>query len=293
MLATAVAPAVGLWMYRRGWEWLCVGTALLNLVMAAIAWRLPPDSTVAARLSRDRLLGGSLVEWRVVAVTMALFLCSFGYGGIMSFVAVMSDQHGIQPRSIFFTAFALTVLVTRVFSGRLADRVGHRRFLMPCLALVTVGLAATALAQTRLQLVLAAVVFGIGFGNLYPAFVAYVLKFVDPARRGAAFGGILAAFDTGIGTGSIAVGWMAQHAGLRAAFGVGALLSASRSRTFSGPRSASSWDGLSPLRPSSRGWSASARSCARGRWSGPRLRSRPGARPGRRSPSCRGPPPSR
>jgi len=53
-----------------------------------------------------------------------------------------------------------------------------------------------------------------------------VLKFVDPARRGAAFGGILAAFDTGIGTGSIAVGWMAQHVGLRAAFGVGAVLSA-------------------------------------------------------------------
>jgi len=226
MLATAVAPAAGLWMYRHGWAWLCAGIALLNLVMAAIAWHLPPDTNVAARRSRDRLLGGSLVEWRVVAVTMALFLCSFGYGGIMSFVAVMSDQHGIQPRSIFFTAFALTVLVTRVFSGRLADRVGHRRFLLPCLALVTVGLTATSLAQTRLQLVLAAAVFGLGFGNQYPAFVAHVLKFVDPARRGAAFGGILAAFDTGIGTGSIAVGWMAQHVGLRAAFGVGALLSA-------------------------------------------------------------------
>jgi MFS family permease len=226
MLATAVAPAAGLWMYRHGWAWLCAGIALLNLVMAAIAWRLPPDSTVAARRSRDRLLGSSLVEWRVVAVTMALFLCSFGYGGIMSFVAVMSDQHGIKPRSIFFTAFALTVVVTRVFSGRLADRIGHRRFFLPCLALVTVGLTATALAQTRLQLVLAAAVFGLGFGNQYPAFVGHVLKFVDPSRRGAAFGGILAAFDTGIGTGSIAVGWMADHVGLRLAFGVGALLSA-------------------------------------------------------------------
>jgi MFS family permease len=226
MLATAVAPAVGLWVYRQGWVWLCAGTAALNLVMASIAWRLPADSTVAARLSRDRLLGGSLVEWRVVAVTFSLFLCSFGYGGIMSFVAVMCDQHGITPPSIFFTAFALTVFVTRIFSGRLADRVGHRRFLLPCLALVTVGLTATALAETRLQLVAAAAVFGLGFGNQYPAFVGHVLKYVDPARRGAAFGGILAAFDTGIGTGSIAVGWMAERVGFRAAFGVGALLSA-------------------------------------------------------------------
>lgn len=225
MLATAVAPWAGLQMYRLGWGWLCTGTALLNLVMAAIAWRLPADSTVAARLSRDRFFGGRLVEWRIVGVALALFLCSFGYGGITSFVAVFSDRHGITPRSIFFTAFALTVLVTRFFSGRLADRIGHRRFLLPCLALTTVGLTLTAFSRTRLELVVAAAVFGLGFGNQYPAFVGYVLKFVDPARRGAAFGGILAAFDTGIGTGSIAIGALAGGLGFRAAFGVAAALS--------------------------------------------------------------------
>ena len=127
MLATATAPAIGLWMYRHGWAWLCAGTAVLNLVMAAIAWRLPPDSSVAARMSSTRFFGKHIVEWRIVGVTMALFLCSFGYGGITSFVAVLADRNGITPRSIFFTAFALSVLVTRVFSGRLADRYGHRR----------------------------------------------------------------------------------------------------------------------------------------------------------------------
>ncbi len=225
MLATALAPWIGLQVYRHGWAWLCAGTACLNLVMAAIAWRLPSDSSVAARLGRERFFGGRLVEWRVVGVAMALFLCSFGYGGITSFVAVFSDRHGIRPRSIFFTAFALTVLVTRLFSGRLADRLGHRRVLLPCLALTTIGLAFTALAHTRLQLVLAAAVFGLGFGNQYPAFVSHVLRFVDPARRGAAFGGILAAFDTGIGTGSITVGAIAQQLGLRTAFWVAAILS--------------------------------------------------------------------
>jgi len=226
MLATAVSPGVGLWMYGHGWAWLCLGTAFLNVVMAAIAWRLPPDTTVAARLSRDRLIGGGLVEWRVVAVAIALFLCSFGYGGIMSFVAVRSDELGIAPRSLFFMSFATTVFVTRIFSGRLADQVGHRRFLLPCLGLVTVGLALTAAAQTRTELVVAASVFGLGFGNQYPAFVGHVMKFVDPARRGAAFGGILAAFDTGVGTGSIGVGALAERFGFAPAFGIAAGLSA-------------------------------------------------------------------
>jgi len=226
MLATAISPGIGLWIYQRGWVWLCLGTTLLNLVMAAIAWRLPPDTVLAARMSHDRLSAGGLVEWRVVAVTIALFLCSFGYGGIMSFVAVRSDELGIAPRSIFFIAFALTVVVTRLYSGRLADRVGHRRFLLPCLALVTLGLTLTALARTRMQLVGAACVFGLGFGSQYPAFVGHVMKFVDRNRRGAAFGGILAAFDTGIGTGSIGVGAMAERLGFGPAFGVAAALSA-------------------------------------------------------------------
>ncbi len=226
MLATAVAPWLGLQVYKRGWAWLCAGTALLNLVMAAIAWRLPPDTRVAARLSRDRFVGPHLVEWRVVGVALALFLCSFGYGGITSFVAVVADRNGIRPRSLFFTAFALTVLSTRIFSGRLADRVGHRRFLLPCLALTTLGLALTARARTGLELAVAAAVFGLGFGNQYPAFVGHVLQFVDPARRGSAFGGIIAAFDTGIGTGSIAVGWLAERLGFPGAFAVAAALSA-------------------------------------------------------------------
>ncbi len=226
MLATAISPGVGLWMYGHGWAWLCLGTAFLNVVMAAIAWRLPPDTAVAARLSQDRLIGSGLVEWRVVAVAIALFLCSFGYGGIMSFVAVRCDELGIAPRSIFFMSFATTVFVTRIFSGRLADRVGHRRFLLPCLALVTVGLALTAAAHTRAQLVVGASVFGLGFGNQYPAFVGHVMRFVDPKRRGAAFGGILAAFDTGVGTGSIGVGALAERFGFGGAFGIAAGLSA-------------------------------------------------------------------
>ena len=47
---------------------------------------------------------------------------------------------------------------------------------------------------------------------------------VPDSRRGAAFGSILAAFDTGIGTGSIAAGWIAQRASFRTAYGFAAVL---------------------------------------------------------------------
>jgi predicted MFS family arabinose efflux permease len=49
---------------------------------------------------------------------------------------------------------------------------------------------------------------------------------VDSARRGAAFGGILAAFDTGIGTGSIATGWIIHRFGYSRAYVAAAVLAA-------------------------------------------------------------------
>jgi dipeptide/tripeptide permease len=49
---------------------------------------------------------------------------------------------------------------------------------------------------------------------------------VSPARRGAAFGAILFAFDTGVGSGSISAGWLIEHHGFRAAFGTAAVLAA-------------------------------------------------------------------
>jgi MFS family permease len=69
-------------------------------------------------------------------------------------------------------------------------------------------------------------VFGAGYGTAYPVFAAYLLQRVSAARRGAAFGALIAAFDTGIGSGSLMTGWVIGVAGYRAGFGAAAALSA-------------------------------------------------------------------
>ncbi len=57
-------------------------------------------------------------------------------------------------------------------------------------------------------------------------FLAHVLQFVDETRRGATFGSIIGAFDTGIGTGSIAMGWIIEHFGFPPAWATAAALAA-------------------------------------------------------------------
>ena len=223
ILAIAVAPPIGFWVYRRGWIWLCALAAALNLVMAAIAWSLDDDR---ARRDRTPHQAGGLLEWRVLLMSGSLFLYSFGYGGITSFTALYADASGVTPKGIYLTALALVILVTRPFSGRLGDRIGYKRVFVPCLVLITAGLSCLAIGGSRPWLIASAVIFGVGFGTAYPAYVGYVLRGVPAARRGAAFGAILAAFDTGIGTGSTSIGWLIQRFGYANAFGVAAALSA-------------------------------------------------------------------
>lgn len=224
IVAIAVAPAIGFAVYRHGWIRLCAVTAALNLLMAGIAFGLEERPRTSA--PADAFFTKGLLEWRVLLVSFTLFLYSFGYGGITSFVALYADAHHIAPKGIFFTVMSVVILLTRPLSGRAADRLGYKKVLFPSLTLIALGLALLAASATRPGLVAAAIVFGAGFGSAYPAFAAHVMSHVDASRRGAAFGGILAAFDTGIGTGSIATGWIIHRFGYSQAYLASAVLAA-------------------------------------------------------------------
>jgi MFS family permease len=219
--AIAVAPTVGFWIYRRGWWWLCAMGAALNVMMGVIAFFLK-DTPLATPHERER----GILEWRVLIISLALFLYSFGYGGITSFAAMYADANHVTPKGLYLTTLAVVILCIRPIAGKLGDRWGYKRVFVPCLVLISVGLALLSLGGTRGWMIASAIVFGAGFGTAYPVYVGYVMRDVSAARRGAAFGAILAAFDTGIGTGSTSMGWIIQHYGFRQAFGVAAAISA-------------------------------------------------------------------
>jgi MFS family permease len=191
--------------------------------MAVIAWSMVDDRDVAPREESPR---GGFIEWRVVALSAPLFLYSYSYGTVSSFSAVYADARGLHPKTVYLTTFAIVTLLTRPFFGRYGDRIGYRRIFMPSLVVMTFGMVALTLSDTRLGLALSAALFAIGFGTAYPAFAAYVMQGVSHERRGAAFGAILAAFDTGIGAGSTTSGWLIGRYDFRTAFGLAAALAA-------------------------------------------------------------------
>lgn len=222
VVATATAPPLAFWLMQRGgWTWVCLSCCMLNVLMAAIALTLH-EPAIGQRPLSSRT---GVLEWRVLALAVTLLLYTFGYGGITTFSAVYADAIGVAPKSIYLTTLGIVMLLTRPFSGRLADRLGYKVVLLPSLALIAIGLVILTLAESIAALMISASFFGLGFGTAYPVFVAYVMRDITEARRGAAFGAVLAAFDSGIGAGSIAVGWLIQRFGFSTAFATAAALS--------------------------------------------------------------------
>jgi MFS family permease len=219
-LALAVAPTIGFWVYRHGWTTLCVELITMNLVMAVIAWRLPDDRSQTAHqhATIETDVDVPIVSWRVLALSITMALISFGYGALTSFSALFADELHVQPRSMFLGIMASAILVMRLVFGRSLDELGHRRVLLRCLGAPAAGLLILSAAHGLGTFVIAALVFGLGFGLMYPAYTAYVLRHVPFNRRGAAFGAMLAAFDTGVGSGSSVVGWLIHRFGFRQAF---------------------------------------------------------------------------
>jgi len=220
--AVAVAPAVGLWVFRFGWLTLCVELATLSVLMTIGALFIRP---LTARSSGPSVALGEAWDWRVMQTTLSLTVATFGYGGVTSYTAILAIERHIKPESLYLTVFAGTVVFYRIFFSHLGDRIGLKAVLYPSLALIPIAFAVLAVAQQRWQMVLSAILFGIGMGASYPAFAAFILGNTDPERRARTFGSIVWAFDTGIGTGSLVIGVLGEHLGLSFAFKVAAGLS--------------------------------------------------------------------
>ncbi len=220
--AIALAPAAGLIIFERaGWLALCGELAALSLLTFAWASRLPVvHQTIESKHSLREAW-----DLQVIRPALSLSVICFGYGGVTSYVAILSRERGIKPESLYFTVFAVSIVVVRIFTSRLGDRLGPKAMLYPSYAAIPVAFGILAVAVQRWQIVTSAALFGLGMGAAYPAFANFLLTNTDPKRRARTFGSIVMAFDTGIATGSLAIGAIGQRFGLATSFGIAAVIS--------------------------------------------------------------------
>jgi len=210
-LAMAVGPALALSVMGEGqFTRLFLVAGLISLCALVIAWwvRYPDVHNPNASFSLS-----SLVERRVGWLALATLFTYMGYGGILTFITLYAAQLGITSAGLFFTVYALGLMLSRAVSGRIFDQQGPRLVVGAGMGFLFLSYVILGLWQAEPGYLLAGLALGLGFGAVTPSLFAMTINMVTPERRGAANATVFSAIDLGIGIGSNLWGVVAQAAG--------------------------------------------------------------------------------
>jgi MFS family permease len=165
---------------------------------------------------------GGILPAEAVLPGIAIFCAAIGFAALTGFVVLLLDERGIGNGATVFTAFATTVVLTRIALSPLPDRVGPHVTAVAAATAQAAGLALIAVAQSLPVAVAGALAVGAGFSLSFPSLALVVVQRVDERRRGAAMGAFTAFFDLGVGIGAPLAGLVSALAGYPAAFGAAA-----------------------------------------------------------------------
>ena len=241
-LAMASAPSAGIWIYHSTSNfgllfWLSLGLAFAGFICASTV-KIPQREIVEnkPKLSLDHFFLGR-------AWLMALNILFFGLcWGIMSnYVAIYGQERlGITDGTgIFFMLLSAGLMVSRIF-GTKALRDG--KLTENCARGVLISLAGYtmfALGIGPVGYYGAALLIGLGNGQMYPAFLSMFINVARHDQRGTANSSILISWDLGMGIGILLGGFLVQYMSYDAAFwataimqGTGAVLFLTLTRNF-------------------------------------------------------------
>ncbi len=142
--------------------------------------------------------------------SLVMFSVALTYGTVLSFLPLLAMERKIENFEVFFTAFALALIVVRASAGELSDRFGRSAVIVPGLVLTVVAMTLLSVAGSLPMLLLVAMIYGLGFGAVSPVLQAFTVDRAGLTDRGAAMATFSAAFDLGIGVGSVLLGYILQ-----------------------------------------------------------------------------------
>ena len=149
----------------------------------------------------------------------AMGVMAVSYGSILTFLPLFAIQQGVDNPGLFFTAYGLTVIAAQFLAGRVSDRVGRHRMIVPAMVLLALAFPVLALVRSLPLLLGVAVLYGLGFGGARATLNALMVDTVPASIRGMAMSIAYGSFDLGVGLGSYLLGWVAQIWGYPVMYG--------------------------------------------------------------------------
>lgn len=198
---------------------LCVG---LGIAASAGAIAFPVPRVIANELKCDARHVASteekaivskrisaLVEPRVLPICTVIAITYLGYGVVITYMSAFSEAAGTQEGvRWFFIVYAVTMAISRPFTGRALDRYGDGPIMTSAFLAFAAGLAIFALVLDNLAVMVAACLMGYGIGVIQPSGLTLAICRADDSRLGIANSTFFMSTDASIGICPILLGWI-------------------------------------------------------------------------------------
>ena len=225
ILATAIGPFVGILLTQQFEDYRVI--LAVDSILAIICFLLyfivnvpvMPKRTKQEVTQEKGGLLSKFLERRALPISFIALLIGFAYSPVMSFMTFYSEEINLaKVGSFFFIIYAIVVLVTRPFTGKLLDRKGANIVVYPCLVLFAIGMYAFSSTTTTVVFIIAAACIGIGYGNFNSVAQAVAVKVTPTERLGLATATYFILYDLGLGVGPYVLGLFVPSMGYRAIF---------------------------------------------------------------------------
>ena len=167
-----------------------------------------------------------LYESTALRPAVLMFFITVTFGGIASFLPLYAAEKNVEGIEYYFFMYALFLLISRIFAGKIYDTKGHLYVYPPGAILIVIAMLLLAWLPNTFVMLIAASLYGLGFGSVQPALQAWSVARASQNRKGMANATLFSFFDLGVGAGAIVFG---QLAGV---FGYGSIYIASASSVF-------------------------------------------------------------
>lgn len=219
-LGTAIGPFLGIMLGRLvSYNVIFLFCVILAVIALMIGLTVKALKMPFTKTSKTKFSLKQYIEPNAIPIAIVTFLMSLGYAAILSFISFFAEERDlVAAASFFFLIYAVAILVTRPFSGRLMDTKGANAIMVPCFLLFAAGLALLSVTHSGILLLVAAAIIGAGYGNLQSGAQAIALKVTPRARAGLATSTFFIALDAGLGFGPYILGFIEPLVGFGALY---------------------------------------------------------------------------
>jgi predicted MFS family arabinose efflux permease len=214
--ASLVALPVGVWVAQQwGFAPVFVGTAAAPLLALVTIPALPARQASAG--GRYGILAG-LRNAALMRPAMIFAAATVASGVLITFLPLALDRRVSWVAPVAMFVVPGTGTIAKWIGGRLGDRHGPTRLLVPGIVLSVAGMAVLSPIHSPAAVIAGSALFGAGFGTLQNTTLTLMYARVQRADYSTASAIWNGAYDLGMAAGAIGVGLMIPATGYAVAF---------------------------------------------------------------------------